>query len=188
MDKSETDFVSRAGFKLYFALKQFKINLSNKICADFGASTGGFTDCLLQFGAEKIYSVDTSYGEFAWKLRNNPQVKVLEKTNAIHVILPEKMDLIVNDTGWTKQEFIVENVARNLKPKAEFITLIKPHYESPEKTIRGKLAEALALTISLQTTLKIESFGFKSLGFIKSPIIGKKGGNSEYIGYFVKIC
>src|SRR3989338_3621008 len=97
------DYVSRAGNKLEFALTNFSLNIKNKVCADFGSSTGGFVDCLLKFGAGKIYSVDTAYGELDWKLRNDPKVKVLERTNAIHVTLLEKADLITIDAGWTKQ-------------------------------------------------------------------------------------
>ncbi len=187
MQFDQTSFVSRAGFKLYFAIKHFNINIATKICADFGSSTGGFVDCLLQLGAEKVYAVDTSYGELAWKLRQDKRVIVMEKTNAIHVELPEKVDLITNDTGWTKQEFVIPNIVKNLKPNGELITLIKPHYESPQQVKHGKLEENLALQITESTLSKIESLGFKNLGFIKSPITGKKGGNIEYLGYFKKV-
>ena len=187
MQKDQTSFVSRAGFKLYFALTNFKIEVKNKICADFGASTGGFTDCLMQLGASKVYSVDTSYGELAWKLRQNPKVITLEKTNAIHVKLPEKADLITNDTGWTKQEFVIPNIWENLKTNGILLTLIKPHYEASNLTKNGKLDEETALEITNKSVGKIENLGFKNLGIIKSPLVGKKGGNSEYIGYFIKI-
>src|SRR3989337_4533817 len=100
-------YASRAGEKLQFALDKFKISVKDLMCADFGSSTGGFTDCLLQEGAQKVYSVDTAYGELAWNLRNNPKVAVLERTNAMHVTLPEKADLITIDVGWTNQERIL---------------------------------------------------------------------------------
>lgn len=186
MQKDQKSFVSRAGFKLYFALTIFKIDVKSKICADFGASTGGFTDCLLQMGASKVYSIDTSYGELAWKLRQNSKVIVLEKTNAIFAKLPELVDIITNDTGWTKQEFVIENIFKNLKNNGILLTLIKPHYEATELTKNGTLDEKTALKVTNQTVKKIENLGFKNLGIIKSPLVGKKAGNTEYIGYFIK--
>src|SRR5258706_7140226 len=127
---NSNNFVSRAGEKLSFALKEFKIDVKDKICADFGSSTGGFVDCLLKNGARKVYSIDTAYGELAWKLRQDKRVVVMEKTNAIHVTLPEKMDVITNDTSWTKQMFVLPNILNNLRPNGIIITLIKPHYEA----------------------------------------------------------
>ena len=124
MDK----FASRAGEKLQFALDKFEIIVHDLIAADFGSSTGGFVDCLLQNGIKKVYSVDTSYGELAWKLRNDPKVIVMERTNAMHVVLPEKTDFISIDTGWTKQKMVLPNAINNLKPNGRIITLIKPHY------------------------------------------------------------
>src|SRR5689334_21883246 len=109
-------FASRAGEKLQHSLTSFNISVEDRVCADFGCSTGGFTDCLLQNGAEKVYAVDTAYGELAWNLRNDKRVVVLERTNALHVNLPEKMDLITVDTGWTKQSLILPSVLNNLKP------------------------------------------------------------------------
>src|SRR3972149_4621732 len=103
-------FVSRAGEKLQFALDQFKISVMDLTVADFGSSTGGFVDCLLQNGAKKVYSVDTAYGELAWKLRNDSRVVVMERMNAMHVVLPEKVDFITVDTSWTKQKNILPNV------------------------------------------------------------------------------
>ena len=110
-----SDFVSRAGEKLQFALQTFKIDIKDLVVADFGSSTGGFVDCLLQNEAKKIYSIDTSYGELAWKLRNDPRVAVMERTNVMHVRLPEKMDLITIDTSWTRQILTIPNALSNLK-------------------------------------------------------------------------
>ena len=103
-------FASRAGEKLSFALQHFKLDVKELVCADFGSSTGGFVDCLLKNGAKRVYAVETGYGVLDWKLRNNPQVTVLERTNAIHVQLPEKVDLLTNDTSWTRQEIIFPNI------------------------------------------------------------------------------
>jgi 23S rRNA (cytidine1920-2'-O)/16S rRNA (cytidine1409-2'-O)-methyltransferase len=122
-------FVSRAGNKLQFALDQFNISLKDLICADFGSSTGGFVDCLLKAGAKKVYSVDTAYGELAWILRRDTRVVVMERTNAMHLVLPEKIDFITIDVGWTKQKHILPNAFKNLKDDGKIISLIKPHYE-----------------------------------------------------------
>src|SRR3989337_1787579 len=109
MDKSANKFVSRAGEKLQFALDNFNVDVGGKVIADFGSSTGGFVDCLLQRGAKKLYSIDTSYGELAWTLRKDPRVVVMERTNAMHFNLPERVDLITIDTAWTRQVKVIEN-------------------------------------------------------------------------------
>jgi 23S rRNA (cytidine1920-2'-O)/16S rRNA (cytidine1409-2'-O)-methyltransferase len=181
------NFASRAGEKLEHALQEFHIDVSNKICADFGSSVGGFVDCLLQHGAKKVYAVDTGYGELAWKLRNNPQVVVMERTNAMHVELPEKMDLITNDTSWTKQKNILPNILNNLKEGGTIITLIKPHYEAEKKLLRkGVLDEIVAEEVAREVLEEIQTFGLQVLGFTKSPIVGGKGGNSEYLAFLKK--
>src|SRR3989338_453425 len=108
-------FVSRAGGKLDHALNSFKVDVKDLICADFGASTGGFTDCLLQHGAKKVYAIETGYGVLDYKLRKDPRVVVMERSNAMHVELPEKADLITIDTSWTKLENVVPNALKNLK-------------------------------------------------------------------------
>ncbi len=177
-------FVSRAGEKLAFALQEFHITVTGITCADFGSSTGGFVDCLLKNGAEKVYAVETGYGVFDWKLRNNKKVVVLERTNAMHVVLPEKVDLITNDTSWTKQENILPNIHANLKVQGKIITLIKPHYEADKKLLHhGVLSPDDAELVTNQTLEKIISLGFIVKGVKKSPLVGKKGGNSEYLAY-----
>jgi len=179
MDKK---FVGRAGEKLEFALTNFKIAVTNKTCADFGAAVGGFTDCLLQHGAKKVYAVETGYGVLDWKLRNDKRIVVMERTNAMHVTLPEKMDLITNDTSWTRQEKILPNIKANLKPDGIIISLIKPHYEADPKLLRkGKLAESDSEKVALEVVEKIKQMGFSVKGFAKSPILGGKGENIEYL-------
>src|SRR2546421_8918289 len=119
-------FVSRAGQKLDHALATFAIDVTGRICADLGCSTGGFVDCLLQRGAKKVYAIDTGYGVLDWKLRNDPRVVVMERTNAMHLELPEKVDLITIDVAWTRQRFILPAAARWLKDDGTVVTLIKP--------------------------------------------------------------
>ncbi len=179
MDK----YVSRAGQKLEFALEQFKIDVKGLICADFGSSTGGFVDCLLQNGASKVYSVDTSYGELAWKLRNDPKVIVMERTNAMHVNLAEKVDFISIDTGWTKQKLILPNAIANLKPNGIIISLIKPHYEAPKEfLIKGKLREDKIEEVLEMVKKDLgHSGGLPIESLIESPILGAKGKNKEYL-------
>lgn len=183
-----TSFASRAGEKLDFALNEFQINVTGLLCADFGASVGGFVDCLLKHGAARVYAVETGYGELAWKLRTNERVSVLEKTNAMHVVLPYKMDLITNDTSWTKQEKIFPNILANLKEKGLIVTLIKPHYEAEKNLLRkGKLDEDVAEKVAQQTYENLQkAFPVNPKGFIKSPLVGSKGGNSEFIAFFQK--
>ena len=179
-----SDYVSRAGQKLQFAIESFHLSPKGKICADFGSSTGGFVDCLLQNGAQKVYSVDVSYGEFAWKLRNDPKVILLERTNALHVSLPEKVEFMSVDTGWTKQKLILQNVRNNLKEGGTVISLVKPHYEAPREYLRkGRLLDEKIDEVLEQVKKDIEEAGFHILGFVESPIVGEKGKNREFLAY-----
>ena len=176
------DFVSRAGEKLQHALNTFNISIRGLVVGDFGSSTGGFVDCLLQNGAKKVYSVDTSYGELAWKLRQDKHVVVMERTNAMHVNLPEKMDLITVDVGWTKQVNILPNVFNNLKKGGYVISLIKPHYEAPREFLtKGKLIDDKLEEVLQSVENQIEGIGGKVLQETKSPILGEKGKNREFL-------
>jgi 23S rRNA (cytidine1920-2'-O)/16S rRNA (cytidine1409-2'-O)-methyltransferase len=177
-------FVSRAGEKLQFALNTFEISVKDMIVADFGCSTGGFVDCLLQNGAKKVYAVDTAYGELAWNLRKNPREVVMEKINAMHVRLPEKVDVITVDTGWTKQKLILPNAFKNLSPKGIVISLIKPHYEAPQSYLRGgKLMEEKIEEVLEMTKKSIKEAGGEVENIIESPLVGEKGKNREFLAY-----
>jgi 23S rRNA (cytidine1920-2'-O)/16S rRNA (cytidine1409-2'-O)-methyltransferase len=180
-------FVSRAGDKLGFALDNFKLSPKGLICADFGSSTGGFVDCLIQNGAEKIYSIDTSYGELAWTLRNNTKVAVMERTNAMHVKLPEKVDLITIDTAWTKQILTIPNALDNLKEDGNIISLIKPHYESPREYLeKGRLKDEFIEEVIEKVKNDIIAVGGKVVEIIESPIVGEKGKNREFLALIQK--
>lgn len=180
-------FVSRAGEKLQHALTTFDISVKDKICGDFGSSTGGFVDCLLQNGASKVYSVDTSYGELAWTLRNDSRVVVMERTNAMHVQLPEKVEVLTIDTGWTKQEKVITNALNNLKDDGIVISLIKPHYEAPRQYLqKGKLKEEHIEEVLEKVKNDIEGLGGKVVEITESPIEGKKGDNKEYLALIIK--
>src|SRR6478736_10084862 len=108
-------FASRAGLKLDHALTVFQIDVSGLTCADLGSNVGGFVDCLLQRGAAKVYSIDTGYGVLDWKLRKDPRVVVMERTNAMHVTLPEPVSLVTIDVAWTRQRHILPAAVRLLK-------------------------------------------------------------------------
>lgn len=173
---------SRAYEKLDFALSSFNISPKNLIVADFGSSTGGFVDCLLVQGALRVYSIDVSYGELAWKLRNDPRVVVMERTNALHVELPEKMDLITIDTGWTKQKLILPNALKNLKENGTIISLIKPHYEAPKQYLRkGRLMDEKIEEVMEKVKNDILELRLKIEGLVESPIVGEKGKNREFL-------
>jgi 23S rRNA (cytidine1920-2'-O)/16S rRNA (cytidine1409-2'-O)-methyltransferase len=182
-----TQFASRAGEKLQFAIDSFKVSVQDLVCADFGSSTGGFVDCLLQYGANKVYAVETGYGTIDWKLRNDPRVIVMERTNAMHVVLPEKMDFISIDVSWTRQKLIIPNALNNLKDGGTVISLIKPHYESDPKFIhKGKLMEEHIPDVLEKVKNDIESCGTKVLKIVESPIVGKKGDNKEFLALIQK--
>lgn len=175
-------FVSRAGEKLEHAIKTFKINVAGKTCADFGSSTGGFVDCLLQHGATKVYAVETGYGLLDWKLRNDPRVIVMERTNAMHVELPEKVDLISMDTSWTRIENTIGNAIANLKPNGEIVALVKPHYEASSRLLRkGKLPDEFIDEVIENVKETLSKFEVEFIAETPSPIVGSKGGNKEWL-------
>jgi 23S rRNA (cytidine1920-2'-O)/16S rRNA (cytidine1409-2'-O)-methyltransferase len=176
-------FVSRAGQKLQHALSTFALVVSGKICADLGCSTGGFTDCLLQNGAAKVYAVDTGYGVLDWKLRNDPRVVVMERTNAMHVQLPELVDLVSIDVAWTRQRHILPSAARLLKADGIIISLIKPHYEADPSLLRKGILLADQIPVILKSVSSdIEQAGFTVVETVESPIKGAKG-NAEFLAF-----
>lgn len=176
-------FVSRAGLKLEHALKAFGIDVRGKICADLGSNVGGFVDCLLRHGAAKVYAVDTGYGALDWKLRNNPHVVVMERTNAMHARLPEPVHLVTIDVAWTRQRIILPAALRMLDADGQVVTLIKPHYEaSPRQLRRGVLAEQHLSVVLEETYADIRACGFEIVQTTPSPITGAKG-NSEVLAY-----
>ena len=175
-------FVSRGGLKLQSAIDNWKLDIGDLIILDVGSSTGGFTDCLLQNGAQKVYSLDTSYGELAWTLRNNPKVVVMERTNILHLdSLPELVDLITIDAGWTKLELVLPVVKNFLKEDGQIIALLKPHYETNQKSlIKGVVPENLVGEVRDKVIQNIKDLGFQVTKCIQSPIQGG-GGNIEYL-------
>src|SRR3954468_21601549 len=135
-------FVSRAGQKLDHALTQFALDVQGYVCADFGSHNRGFLDWLMRRGAAKVYAIDTGYGVLEWKLRNDPRVVVMERTNAIHVELPERVRLVTIDVAWTKQRIILPAAKRVLEAVGLVVTLVKPHYEADPKLLRKGILPA----------------------------------------------
>lgn len=182
----DQSFVGRAGQKLDHALVTFGFSVENLTCADFGSAVGGFVDCLLQHKAAKVYAVETGYGVLDWKLRNDPRVVVNERTNAMHVTLPEKMDLITIDASWTKQLSLLPNALNNLKPHSHLITLIKPHYEADKSLlVKGRLDPKKSLLVTNKVIGEIQNqLGLTLINQTISPITGGKAENTEYLVLF----
>ena len=169
-------FVSRAGEKLEHALAVFALDVKEAVCADFGANAGGFTDCLLQRGAAKVYAVDTGYGALDWKLRRDSRVVVMERTNAMHLELDEEVDLVTIDVAWTKQRHILPAAWRAIKPTGHVVCLIKPHYEAPPKLLVKGVLPADQVDPVVQSVLAdIAAAGFEVLKTTPSPMLGSKG-------------
>ena len=180
-DSADRPFVSRAGQKLDAALRHFQLDVRGCVCADLGSHVGGFVDCLLSRGADRVYSVDTSYGTLAWKLRKDPRVFVMERSNAMHVALPELVDLVTIDVGWTPQAKVLANVALMLKPDGRVISLVKPHYEAAkELLVGGVLREADVPSVVAWVLAEACDKGWRVDGTLTSPILGR-GGNTEVL-------
>ncbi len=192
-DEQGAAFVTRAGAKLEAALDAFGLDMSGFICADFGCHAGGFTDCLLQRGAARVYAVDTGYGVLDYRLRRDPRVTVMERTNALHCAPPEPVGLVTVDMGWTRQRHAIPAAFRWLASGARIITLIKPHYELDETAKQallhdGVLAPADARTVLAQVVESFPALGAEVLAVTPSPIRGAKSarrrgteGNLEFL-------
>ncbi len=183
MGDMKRSFVSRAGLKLEAAMTVFGVEVTGKTCADLGANVGGFTDCLLQRGAAKVFAVDTGYGVLAWTLRKDARVVVMERTNALHVSLPEKVAVAAIDVGWTRQAKILPVAATLLEPGGSVLALIKPHYESDAaKVQRGVLSAQQSEAVLWDVMESLEGMGWRVGGVMKSPLEGQKG-NVEYVAW-----
>ena len=177
-------YVSRGGLKLEAALSRFDVDLTGQVVADVGASTGGFTDCALQHGAEKVYSIDVASGVLAWSLRTDARVVVMERANAMHLErLPERVDVVTLDLSFTPLRLVLPQTSRWAKPKGETIALIKPQYEveSSHQLVGGVVVDPLERRqIVARLILWILAHGWRIEGLMPSPIRGR-GGNWEYL-------
>ena len=183
-------FVSRGGFKLDKALKVFPVDPAGKICIDCGASTGGFTDVLLQHGAAKVYAVDVGYGQLNWTLRNDPRVVNMERTNLRYVTsehIPERLDLAVMDVSFISVKLVLPAVRQLLKEDADIICLIKPQFEAGREEV-GKKGVVRDLRVHEQVVNSVLAFapeiGLTVRGLDYSPIKGPEG-NIEYICHLI---
>ncbi|MGC1375294.1 MAG: TlyA family RNA methyltransferase [Anaerolineales bacterium] len=184
-------FVSRGGEKLLAALEAFPVNPSGLTCADVGASTGGFSDCLLQHGATKIYAIDVGKGILHWKLRNDPRVVVMEETNARHVAsLPEPVQLATCDASFISLKILLPVMLKWLSPgdEGEIIALIKPQFEAGradvargDGVVRDPLIHRRVL-VEILAFAQAQGCGVK--GLIRSPLLGPKG-NAEFLVWLV---
>lgn len=180
-DPPGSRYVSRGGLKLAHALTCFQFDVRGWICADLGSHVGGFVDCLLQAGAARVYSIDTSYGTLAWKLRRDPRVVVRERCNALHAQLPEPVRLVTIDVGWTRQDKILPAAAALLGAGGDIITLVKPHYEAgPAQLTAGVLPDDRIEPVVAAVTATAQKIGLHPRGRTWSPITGH-GGNREVL-------
>lgn len=171
-------FVGKGGLKLQFALEHFGIDVHGLVTADLGCNVGGFTDCLLQNGAAKVYAVDTSYGLLAWKLRIDERVVVCERTNVLYWSPPEQMDLVVSDMGWTRQDKVLPVIESMLKPGGQALSLLKSQYEAPKDWLdKGVLPEDRIPEI-LEMVRAHCPEELVIMEDIRSPYVGS-GGNIE---------
>ncbi|MDO4564151.1 MAG: TlyA family RNA methyltransferase [Clostridia bacterium] len=184
-------FVSRGGLKLDKAIRSFAIDLSEKVCADIGASTGGFTDCMLQNGAKRVYALDVGYGQLDWKLRNDPRVAVMERTNARFMspeLFESSLDFASIDVSFISLRLILPPLFNCLAPEAKVVALIKPQFEAGRSEV-GKNGVIRDKTIHRRVCAELMDFadgaGYTVLGLTYSPITGPKG-NIEFLLYLQK--
>lgn len=185
-------YVSRGGLKLERAIKVFKIDCNNKEVFDIGASTGGFTDCLLQHGAKKVYAIDVGYGQLAWKLRQDDRVEVIERTNFRHLEfkdLPILVPLIVTDVSFISLRLIVPRALDFLTDNGQIVALIKPQFEAGRDRV-GKKGIIKDKGVHLEVITKLSQFfdqlNLRLKGLDYSPIKGATSKNIEYLIYLQK--
>ena len=180
-------YVGRGGIKLEGALKHFGISCGGKVALDIGASTGGFTDCLLQNGARKVFAVDVGHGQLAWKIRNNPRVVVLEKINARHLSrkeIPEPIDISVIDVSFISLTLILPNAFQLLTPDGVILALIKPQFELAREDVgRGGIVRSTELHEKAQQKVAgfAEAMGARVGGLFPSSIAGTDGNQEFFI-------
>ncbi len=185
--KNDNPWVSRGGLKLAKAIDNFKINVKNKICADLGCSTGGFSDVLLKNGAKKIFAIDVGYGQFDWRLRNSKNIILLERTNAKFVnskVITELVDLLVCDVSFISLKKVILPFKNLLKEKFEIVALIKPQFEASKELVgkKGIIRDEKVhrnICVNINSWF-VENFSPDSLEIINSPILGQKG-NKEFL-------
>ncbi len=183
----DNPYVSRGGLKLEAALKEFKLNVANIVALDVGASTGGFTDCLLQTGARKVYALDVGYGQLAWKLREDKRVVVIERTNVRYydgAALDERIDLATIDASFISLKIIIPSVLKFLGDGALILALIKPQFEAKREEVgnHGVIKDASVHERVVQDISGFcESLNLKVEGTCPSPVLGPAGNREFFI-------
>ncbi len=184
-------YVSRGGLKLEKAMKAFNLTLEHRVCMDVGASTGGFTDCMLQNGAVKVYAVDVGHGQLDWGLRNDPRVVCMEKTNIRYVRpedIPERVDFVSIDVSFISLTKVLLPVRELLKPKGQVVCLIKPQFEAGREKV-GKKGVVREKATHLEVIRKVIAYsaeiGFDIRQLDFSPVKGPEG-NIEYLLFLQK--
>jgi 23S rRNA (cytidine1920-2'-O)/16S rRNA (cytidine1409-2'-O)-methyltransferase len=179
-------YVSRGGLKLEAALRELGIDVRDRVCLDAGASTGGFTDCLLQHGARRVWAVDVGYGQLAWKLRQDPRVTVLERTNVrwlTRAQVPEPIDLVTIDLSFISLRLVLPALLALLRPGGRIVALVKPQFEVGRGLVgKGGIVRDAALHQQVLGELRAlaEAGGLVHEGTLPSPITGAKG-NREFL-------
>lgn len=178
-------FVGRGGIKLEHALEQFRIDVSGKIAADIGASTGGFTDCLLKGGASRVYAVDVGTGQLDYRLRQDGRVVVMEGVNARYAIsLPEPVDLVTMDLSFISVEKVIPSVAKLLKTNGDLVVLIKPQFEARRNEVGkgGIIKDTLLHATVLGRFINwVVTNRFRLKGLVASPILGSSGNREFFV-------
>jgi len=176
-------FVSRGGLKLDYALDRFQLDVSSKVAADIGASTGGFTDCLLKRGASRVYAIDVGYGQLDYRLRQDSRVTVIERVNARYPItLPEKMDLATIDVSFISLEMVIPPVVQLLKDNSYLLVLIKPQFEARKEEVGkgGVIKQPLLHARVLGRLIAwVIEHSLRLRGLVAAPILGASG-NKEF--------
>ena len=181
-------YVSRGGLKLEKALRDFGVKPVDFVCSDSGASTGGFTDCLLQQGAKKVFAIDVGYGQLDWKIRSDPRVVVMERTNIRYVTpeqLGEPLDLSVIDVSFISLKIVLPTIKTLLKPTGQVLCLIKPQFEAGKDKVgkKGVVRDPATHQEVLDSFVSLaHDQGFKILGLTFSPVKGPEG-NIEFLGH-----
>lgn len=184
-------YVSRGGLKLEKAMRTFGLKLDGKTAMDIGASTGGFTDCMLQNGAVKVYSVDVGYGQLAWKLRTDPRVINLERTNIRYVTreqVPDPIDFVSVDVSFISLKLVLPVARELMSENAQAVCLIKPQFEAGRENVgkKGVVRDpAVHIQVIRQVVEFVKELGFTILGLTFSPVKGPEG-NIEYLLYIQK--
>ena len=185
---NQCPYVSRGGLKLEKALRDFGVDPTGYVCSDSGASTGGFTDCLLQKGARKVFAIDVGYGQLAWSIRNDPRVVCMERTNIRYVTqeqLGEPLDLSVIDVSFISLKIVLPAIQALLKPTGQVLCLIKPQFEAGKDKVgkKGVVREPSIHCEVLENFIAVaKELGFTILNLTFSPVKGPEG-NIEFLGH-----